>query len=366
MKVGLLTFHCAPNAGAYLQAYSLQQHLLSLGHSVHIINYRPQYLYADRPKIRFKFCLNTYLFKQCRFYFTIYPYLLKRFRKYLMFEYKYYYLTRVYETVEELLKLDNDYDIIILGSDQIWNDNFNGNEDVWFGDILSQKSRILVSYAASAGNQFLSEKHKNLLKRFRKIGVREKCLQEQLFCFGLQSTLTLDPALMVDAKIWNKWFSPILDRKYILIYQARCDKSIYRLAEELENRTKCKAVFVDQYELTIRSKFKKFVASPDEFVSLIKNAEFVLTTSFHGTAFSIICQTPFYVVRLNDSGDNRIENLLYQVNLEDRMIDKSMHITTIPEKIDFSRCSEKLSILQRESRRFLDDVLNLARNADNY
>lgn len=360
MKIGILTFHSAHNFGAMLQAYALQEQIKMNGHEVWIINYRPNYMSKKRPALQKWMFTHGRALDTIKRYFSITRKEQKSYDKYENFVNSYMNLTETCQTYIELSGICNKFDCIVLGSDQIWNSNFNGNDSVWFGEVLKFRGNFIL-YAVSSGNKKLDEETKKLLQKnlhnFSAISVRENNLALQISeivsRYSNVSTV-LDPSLMVNPEIWKKWQDPIRTDKYVVTYQARQDENVFRIAKEIANQVSygCKIVSVDFWENSFRKGVENAVISPDEFVSLINNAQCVVTTSFHGTAFSIVCNTPFYTIRLNDGADGRSEELLSKLNLLDRMIDKSASPMFV--ELVYEHYKSKLDELRSASQDFLN------------
>lgn len=141
-----------------------------------------------------------------------------------------------------------------------------------------------------------------------------------------------------------------------MVYQVRKDMNTIRIAKEIAKQLK---VGIVQLESEIRvkcSRNSKPCVSPSDFVCLIKNAACVVTTSFHGTAFSVIFNRPFYCVELGDAGDERAKNLLASLHLSERMIPKSCH--PIFSEIDYIETNKLRDKMQIESLNFLTSALN--------
>lgn len=366
MKIGILTFHCAYNFGAVLQCYALQETLTILGHDVEIINYRPQYLASSYPKIKlgtFK-CKNLIkLYKRITF---LIPQLKKKYRLYEKFEHNYYHLSPPITNKNQIQSIINKYNYVIIGSDQVWNFKYNHNELLWYGDFGKYlENTKLIAYAASAGNpSFSKEELKQIsvyLNKFKNISVREKCLKEILKPYIKQEIhCVLDPTLMAPPLIWKKFQEIDINEEnpYILIYQAREDNNIFRIANQITKPNHWNIITVDFYHNSVGTQYKKYhkTISPNQFVSYVKKARCVLTTSFHGTAFSIINRTSFYTLKLNDGADARNEELLNLLKLEDRLIDKKQNITFSP--IDFNKCDDILVRLRTQSYNFIKTAIS--------
>ena len=355
MKVGILTFHAAHNFGAMLQAYALQEQMRINGHEPWIINYIPEYIASKRPTLQKWMFTHGRALQTIKYYFKIMRKAKKSYDKYKYFAHEHMKLTNICNTHEDLSNICKYFDCIILGSDQIWNIKFNGKDSVWFGDIEGFKGKLIL-YAASAGDKVLDKEIKNILQKkiydFSAISVRESHLARQISNIEpkLKISVVLDPSLMVNPKIWYKWQIPIRTDKYIVTYQAREDENVFRIATEISNQIghECKILNVDFWN----SSFRKGVVSPSEFISLIHNSQCVITTSFHGTAFSIINKVPFYTLHLNDGADGRSEELLNKLDLTERLVDK----TASPKftRINYKHISTKLDILRKASQDFLN------------
>lgn len=353
MRIGILTLHSNYNFGAALQSYALHSFLSSLGHDVEILNYRPKYLATPYPRLMLNVrhplaSINYNLFR--------YSHNVRKYKKFAQFE-SCIKLTKIAETSDELNSVARDFDLIVFGSDQIWCNLFNQKESLWYG-ALGGSNTIKLSYAASAGDANFSKEELGkivpLLNTFRAISVREKKLFDllrPLIDSNIPMTCTIDPSLMVNPEMWEKWYKPIRKDKYLIVRMARDYPGIYKIAEGIASQLKCKIVNVDLRESSFNSGYETKVYSPDEFVSLIKNAECVVTNSFHGTSFAIITGTPFYTIKMGDHQDERSKNLLNALELSDRLIEKDV----VPkfEGIDFSVAHKKLDVLRKESQAFL-------------
>lgn len=366
MKIGILTFHCAHNFGAVLQCYALQETLISMGHEVDILNYRPQYLASPEPKITLKTfkCKNPFkLYYRITF---LIPILKKKFKLYMNFEHKYYHLSEYIKNKEQFCNLITRYHYIVIGSDQVWNIKYNKNESIWFGDFgtLSSNTKI-ISYAASAGDPVFSieelKRISSLINKFDSISVRETQLKDLLSPhINKKISCVLDPTLMISPSVWNKFQNIKISEPdpYILIYQARKDDNIFRIANQIAQKKSWNIITVDFYDNSLQKKYIKGHRniSPDQFVAYVKNAQCVITTSFHGTVFSIINNTPFYTLKLNDGADARNEEILKLLKLENRFIDKNKEIEF--SEIDFTTCNQNLETLRRQSYNYLNSALN--------
>ena len=328
----------------------------SLGYSVQIINYRPDYLVTKKPKLY----LNV--FKPISFFVRLIKYrsLKENFAKFRECE-KRLHLTEEVKSTDDIERVCRDFDYVVFGSDQIWSRTQTKGDRIWFGKFETGTA-LKITYAASAGDlSFNDEDISNfatLIGNFSYISVREKQLSDFIYkVAGKRVPCVLDPTFIMPRDFWSQWFRPIRDDRYILIRQARISTDARRVVNELSRQLKCKVVSVDSTNWMLWGAAEQHIYTPFEFISLVKNAECVVTTSFHGLAFSIICNTPFYALKLNDGQDGRCEGLLNQVGLSHRIIRKGDPVKFEP--IDFGNTNNRLFQLRIESQSYLKDALTL-------
>lgn len=365
MKIGILTFHCAHNYGAVLQCYALQETLKQMGHKVEVIDYRPQYLlkpYAILNKERF---ISTNPFKILKRIIREFLLLVVRLKRYKVFEdfiqNKLILSCRVTKN-----NIPSYYDVYIMGSDQIWNPYItDGFDPVYFGLFNFQKgNKKYISYAASMETKILDDHAKNTYKRilnnFDSVSVRETQLASLLQPLtDLKINVVTDPTLLADITIWKKLArKPDLNKKYVLVYQVRTSNETLRIANGIAKQINAVVVEVTAWHKTNFKKNNLQCESPESFIGLIKYASCIITTSFHGTAFSIIFNKPFYCIKLDDGSDTRSISLLNSVALIDRMIDKKEKVPVF-SKINYDIVNDKISKLRNESLDFLRSSLNI-------
>lgn len=361
MRVGILTFSAAHNFGAILQCYGLFKTVQSLGHDVKVIDYQPDYLTAYKPQFGWRQVISRHV-STLPSRIKTYRYWRKIYDGYENFKRDNILLTPPVFSANELTDVIKQFDTIVVGSDQIWNSRFNGNDNIWYSQPL--KNVNWITYAASAGNvNVWVEKGgnlKNRLSNFKRISVRESELGlaiENITGNECPPTV-LDPSLLVDTSEWAKWTNHrVIQKDYILTYQARESDDVFRIARELSRQLNCNEIIpLDFYGNVKRNGYSTKIANPEEFISLVANAKCVVTTSFHGTAFSIISGTPFYTLRLNDGADGRSDNLLNSIGLSSRMINHNA--TPIFSMIDYHDAHQKLNMLRGVSLDYLREALS--------
>ncbi len=366
MKIGILTFHLAHNYGAMLQAYALQTYLRDKGHDARMIDYRPTYI--TRVYKRFLWtrwislnpirCMYKFLFQLLKFGCRC-----RRYARFAKFE-----RTRLlhwpYQSEQDLSGLD----LILLGSDQIWTKGITGgrNDDLYWG--LSVPDSIPVaSYAASARKIAETDEERAYIRRaldhLQAISVRELSLKEKLSPLSTKPIEhVVDPTLLVDAKAYEPLLhnSSIPAQPYVLVYQVESNKSLWRIAEGIATKLGCRVVEIGAYADVSRTSKASCLsaASPEEFLAYIQGARYVVTSSFHGTALSVVFHRPFCTVRLNSDIDERATSLLSAVGLENRMIDKTGEAPV--EDIDYRKVQSKVEDLRRYSQDYIGRVITIA------
>lgn len=342
MKIGILTFHSAHNHGAVLQALALQEYLSSLFPDTVIIDYRPSYLIAPYSLFPVKHRLHELTFTQkmkAIIKFIIYfPLRFYRIAKFTRFGKKYLRLSKTRYTADSDF---SEFDLVVVGSDQIWNPQItNGFDPLFWGDLKSSREIKKIAYAASAGDRcylnLLDENNNlpNLLNRFDAISVREKHLQNFLQSKGFPAELVIDPTLM-DEELWNRKFPKKANRSdYILTYMISSptgQQIVKALAQKYKKKVVPIFTGITKQNLLFPARGQY---SPEEFVRLFQNAFFVVTESFHGTAFSIINRKNFYAVQNKTNEEGRISSLLSLCHLENRFISSVEEISDNP--VDYS------------------------------
>lgn len=324
MKVGILTYHRAHNYGAVLQCYALKTYLEQLGHDVVVVDYCPKYFHYG-------------LFVWYK-WFSLHP---VRFINKLRLQAKTFALQKrrhvaFTQFIDDLispkrLNLNDpktDIDCFIFGSDQIWRKNGDEFDPIFWGDFKAAHKAKLVSYAASMGKDSLSEdeseKIKSWLSHFHTIMVRETSLKELLSPLTRQEiNVVVDPTLLLPAQDWDKIaVRPNRKKPYVLIYQVVAHPATLQLAREAAKHLGAEIVEIaSTCDGRIANHEKIYDASPNEFVGYVADAAMVVTTSFHGTAFSIIYRKPFVSIKQHRPSDLRIESVLGTCGLTDRFVD---------------------------------------------
>lgn len=270
--------------------------------------------------------------------------------------------TRVYNNIEDLRLDPPQANFYINGSDQVFGirGEYDSERMLQFGSGSINR----YSYAASLGEYDWNDKEKryfsNLLKSFSKISVREKYAKEYLESFtNVICEVHVDPVFLLLKDEWDNIAAKrIINEEYILCYPLIGSSDTQIVLDELKKKTGLKTVCVQVFPIK-RVKADTFIfdAGPKEFLSLFKHAKYTVTTSFHGTAFSLIYEKPFYTI-IKNYKSQRMTDLLNSVGLYSRIYKKGM--TVSDSVIDFTKCREKLSYERERSfdyfKRIIEEV----------
>lgn len=258
------------------------------------------------------------------------------------------------------------YDVLISGSDQVWNPNCARKG---FLQMFPHKNIRKISYAASISRNSLSEYEKAIMLPaildFDFVAVREKTAQEILNKEGFGHVfVTIDPTLLLNGEEWNAMASHrIVDKNYVLCYFFS-DSRKYR--EDLAKMCKEKKLEL-VYIPYAKQEFNRFDnrgagkplydIGPAEFLSLFKYAQYVFTDSFHGTVFSLIYQKKFWVLERDKTSktsmNSRLCDLLAEVNLSDRLIANVSNTMGLGDGVNYESVNGIISSLQRDSLEYL-------------
>lgn len=334
-KIGLLTIHSANSYGGALQSYATVQMLKEFG-EVEVIDYRTKHLEKTMHLVRVMDG-KRWALRAAKDLFRLIPRrrLLARFHKFYA---AHYLLTPRIGSVAGLKQCVQQFDCIVVGSDQVWNPRVLGEFDP--GYFFGFDSRVRkVSFASSAGDAEFAPAQEKMIKgwlgEFAHVSVREADTAKRLTALlGRQVTAVPDPTLMLDRHEWGRMARAdcIRHGNYVLVYCLKNNVVLEEAISRLRLSKNYKIVAIDQ------NPFKTYFADehvqdagPLEFLQLVRNAKFILTNSFHGTAFAINFGIPFLTVE-PEIGRNRIVNLLNQLNISERLVSSVEDIDQIIAK----------------------------------
>lgn len=382
MKIAIATiFRGNHNYGGMLQAYALQRKIKDLvpkSYEVKTLNYQS----AHNP-------LYPSLLSRCRQYsltqiiekfmmtrierktYLIADKLKVRHELFNQFSSEYISQSTLYN-VDDIDKIAQDFDVLICGSDQIWNPNVINR--VLLGDLGSNNQMHLISYAASIGRTILSDYEKGYyiprLNKFEKISVRENSAKKILDELNIEQTVdvVLDPTMLLEYGDWNRITSErLIEVPYVLLYSFSDCRLKHQLVEYYK-KMGLKVFYIPyakQKYNTFDGKCKMIPLwdiGPREFLSLIKYANVVYTDSFHGTVFSILFNKEFYVYNRNKgnsrtSMNSRIYDLLKTLGLETQLLTNKGFDFSNRQKIEYDTVNRVIKKYRNASLDWLKNAL---------
>ena len=351
MKIGVITFFNYSNFGAALQCYGLYKTLNEMGHEVEYLDYTCPYIGNPFRPVHLK---NKGLFGYI--YSTVgYICYLPRRKKFKKFR----EMIPHTEPLNEKTIGNNGekYDKYIAGSDQVWSAKLTNYDGAYFLDFVKDNSKK-YSYSASFGGSNIDETkaewYKKLLGDFQSISVRENYGQELVERLsGKTSDIVLDPTLLLSEDEWLK----VCDKKrvkgrYILVYQLGFSKQLIQAVKEVAKLTGLQVIYIP-FPLggLVKSKLSISIG-PSEWLALFKNADYVITDSYHGIIFSIIFKRLFLGIVDGQHKNQRAISLLDMLGLQDR-IAQDGKFADIKKKIDYSAVAPILEAEIARSKEWL-------------
>ena len=376
-KVGIITFHGSHNHGSVLQAYATQQTVKQLGYDCEIINFRMESQKEYYSLYRFNYGRNMMAQD-----FLMLP--LQGKRKSLANKFEDFINNKLslsgkeLHNRKELETVSDKYDIYLTGSDQIWSNRIpelvKSKEDftgVYFLDFVkTDKPRL--SYASSVGEITYNEliNKKDLLAKFNAVSTREQYGVDLLKKIITKDVaLVLDPTFLLNKNDWGKVMTQeqIIKDKYVFLYTLRglkngrkWGKAVTEFAKKHGLKFVCVAPF---FPITASAAHNMVDAGPLDFLNLMKHAEVVFTDSFHGTAFSINLNKPFYTFVGKNTTDNRKLGVMRQFGLEGRALETLEDIAKIEDySLEYRNYSKKIDDVREQSRKWLKDALKSISN----
>ena len=368
-KINIVTFQNALNYGAALQTYALNKFLCEK---------YPDYVIKDidyrNKRISNSYKLITPIRKNViKWFFLVlndiknFSKNYKRMKSFKNFLNSNINFTSPYKSEKYLKNNYPDSDILITGSDQVWSTIIVGElSDIYtlnFGD----KNTKRISYAASVGNANIilenKEDFKNKLSRLDFISVREEDAKGQLQKISNRHIeVVLDPTLLLKKDDWQHLLGNISSygEKYILAYVVQPDLEYIKIVNDLSEKTGLKVIHFEKtnpgYNNVIKSAYTE---GPLEFVNYIKNAEYVVATSFHATVFSIIYNKNFFIVPNKKTGA-RVINLLDKVGIKGRTFYNFNEFKNIDFKLktDWNGVNNKLKDERKKSINWLVNAID--------
>lgn len=368
-KIGIITFHRSYNCGSMLQAFALQTVIQSFGLETEIINFSNE---GQRRLYRLWFPVRSA--RNIVKNILLLPH--QRRINHCNESYKTFMLKNMCLSDREYFKSDELteqlYSKVIAGSDQIWNITIDDSDDAYFLPWINNAKKI--AYAPSFGAKNILQyaenpsKYADYLSRFDALSIRENNGRDWIKdLIGKDVPVVLDPTLLLDAESYMPLVQEVkqIPKRYIFYYAPHYDTQCNQLVKAISTKLwlpviafNSKAFYVkrlDRYGFTLPEN-----ENPSVYLALIKNAELIITTSFHGTIFSSIFRKKFWTI-LNGGmlySDDRVVTMTGMLDLNDRLIpityDDAFDYSA--EK-DYSRYENYLKNYRVESLKYLSEAL---------
>lgn len=355
MKVGILTQHFLLNYGGIIQNYALQQVLIKLGHEPLTFEHDTCYSRTRWLLRTIKQIIKTLSLK----HLPVYPTYRGRIgqKNFIKFVLKNIMSVPVKDFTPSLTTKYG-IDAYVVGSDQVWRPAFNlgprlGQMFLDFADDSMKK----IAYAASFGtseweyDEKQTGRSKALAKKFDAISVREdsgvKLCKEHL---DVDAVHVLDPTFLLDKEDYKKTCSNVsVSKPHIFVYSLVVSDKVMAVANNIASKTNLGIEVMEAGNKVQKDD------SIEKWVAHFRDADYIVTDSFHGMVFSIIFNKPFYIVMNASGGNSRYTSLLSILELNDRIIiDKHPNTDTI----DYSKVNSILSNLREQSIYFLKKNLS--------
>lgn len=278
-------------------------------------------------------------------------------------------LTKKY-TATDLLNISDCYDLYIVGSDQVWSPKYLDGR--FFLDFVENKNK-LVAYAPSFGvnslNPEITERVSKWIQRFEYLSVREiagKEIVKELT--GKEVPVVLDPTFLFNKDEWYSNFeaSNQQDEKYILCYFLSENSYYWKVVSKIADILGLKVIIVPNTPDDFECPYEKYIdVAPIDFAKMIYDAAYVITDSFHGTAFAINFGIDFLTLarfseKSKESENSRVKSILELLDFDDRFIvSDTISCTVEIDKEKWEKCEMLLEKKREESKQYLDNILKV-------
>ncbi len=353
MKIVSVSLYNNWNFGTVLQNYALNKFLIESGYRAKVLNYINRYdcsAYNTKDKVRFLLGLW-----KLRLGFFVRIHKTKRFCKQNIV------FTKKYKTKTDVIDNPPVADLYIVGSDQVWNKQFGG--EFYYLNWLKNTDKI--SYSSSIGRTELAEDELKImgdkLSDFKHIAVREDSAKELIARAGIQNVEhVMDPVFLLNREHYEKFTSPKQGNDYVLLLSyKRRDEEIKRVLESIQKKTDYDVIEIATGKRKYPDLNSKHYGNPgvEDTLSFIRNASFVLTTSFHTIAFCLIFNKQFAVLPACE-GDSRLTSILKIAGLEGRlMTEGKCDIEELMKPIDYESVNKRIEAMTEKSKKWLIDAV---------
>lgn len=312
LKIGILTASRTDNNGTDLQALAMQLLFSTTGNTVELINYKCEKLENSR---------KVFYPKTLRGFLQI-PWNIHNHREHEKFRKAFFsYSQKVYDKSNID---DNDYNLIVVGSDQIWNLQITGNDLSFFIPYIKDEQKK-YSYAASIGKTNIQSWEREYsiskyLAKFSGVSVREKSGVDALHDIGIEARYDLDPLLMINREVWNQYKCVQHHKQpYVFVYVVDRTKEAVQFAKDYAKKHNLDVIFYGNPIKPISGVKVVRFANMQKWIDYVANAELVVTNSYHCLSFTVTYHRIFSLFWLENSvqSNTRLKNLLDVVGIDE-------------------------------------------------
>lgn len=356
MKIGIFTFHRAENVGAALQVWALQNFLVTMGHEVVVIDYRCSAIEMTydiySPRLFWK---RRNFFKSFKLYIDRIRTIETRKRKKQLFK---IFRERFLQVSKPVCRIKDipECGLYITGSDQVWSLTLTKGYDKFY--FLDFPAKHKLSYAASLEHSSL-KKFRNEISRISKaledydaISVREPWIVNEIqpFLSNKDINVCIDPVFLRTKEDYLEIAELPKELNYIFVYQVIESPLTNEVTSYLANKYDLSVIKMHARQTPEMLNSRDILEfGPQEFLGYIANAQYVITTSFHGLAFSLLFEKDFWVI--NTDRSNRQRNLLNEVGIGERLISSVEDVKVEP--INYERVELLLQDAINKSKKYL-------------
>ena len=367
-KICFVTRHAIVNYGSFLQTYATQKLFEDYGYNAEVLDYvREDEEYHNVTELLLKKSKkwNRNIFTRLIYRIVQWPDHYICGRTFEKERAKYLNLSeRITNPVADANKIPT-ADIYCTGSDQVWNSVWNKGIVLPLYLNFVPKDKYKFAYAASFGVDKITDEEimetKDYINQYNCISVREDSAVDILvnqYCYDNDKVVhLLDPTVAMSREFWSKYKGKSkIKEDYILIYNLNRSKEFDKYAKKLSKKTGLKLVrFCTRYDQFYRPGKSMLVPEVFDFITLISNAKYVLTDSFHATAFSMNMNTEPICVYPNKFG-GRLRSFLELTDSLQRHISDYSDFDVLNRKVDFEKVNTILNKERQKTRNFLEKV----------
>ena len=363
MKIGIMSMQRIKNYGSFLQAYGLKKTLNELGfNNVEFIDYK-----IGKPIMEIK--KRPFFIRAIKKLQRMLHWKKNKYKRDLINEYNYRYNNEFLKilNISEERNYNHDLDYLIIGSDEVFNCT-QTNPDVGyslelFGQGYNEKSKV-ISYAACFGGTNydklkmygVNNEIAELLKKFKSISVRDKNSYETTKRLtGIKPVINLDPVLVSNIEIPEDT-KKVQHKDYIIVYAYtdRINKQESKVIKEFAKKYNKKIISIGTYQNCADI---HLVLNPFEMLEYIKNADYIITDTFHGTIFSVKYNKKFATI-IRDSNKEKLGDLLERLKLKNRSLNNIEDLEKVIKKdIDYKITNSIIEEEKIKTREYLKENL---------